>query len=80
VIEKLAQAIDNGEPEAETGPPVTVWFAKSIELAKNVLMLILRNPDTSVPHLDPQLSISPSATDDEAAVRRITHRIGHEIE
>src|SRR5262249_121725 len=55
MVEQLAQPVNNGEPETKTGAPVVTRCAKAIELAEDVLLLILRNPRSAIPNLDTQV-------------------------
>ena len=59
---------------------VAIGFAKTIELAKYVVTLVRRNPDSRIPHLDPQLRAAPPAADHDPPARRIAHRVGHQVE
>src|SRR5207248_8431851 len=66
MIKQPAQPVDNGKPETKAGASVAVRFAEAIELAEDVLLLILRNPSSSIPNLDEQAVSSLAAADDHA--------------
>src|SRR5262245_66689442 len=63
VVEQPAQPVNNGKPETKTG----TRCAKSIELAEDVLLLVLRNPRSGVPNLHAEIDIPVTATNDQAA-------------
>src|SRR6202035_4119948 len=80
MTEQAAEAIDDGKPEAETGAPVAIWFAQAIELAEYLVVLVGRNADAGVPHLDAQLIAALAAADQHAAAARIAQRIVNQVE
>ena len=80
VTEKTAEAIDDGKPEAETGAPVAIRLAQPIELAEYLVVLIGRNADAGVPHLDAQLIAALAAADQHAAAARIAQRVLNQVE
>src|SRR5262249_33507583 len=80
MIEKRAQAVNNGKPETKPGAPVAIRCTKAIELAEDVLVLILRNPRSSIPNLDMQIDPPLAATDDPAATAGVAYCIRNQIE
>src|SRR5215216_620161 len=80
LTEKPAQAINNCQSKAKPPKLIVVRIAQAIELAKNILALILWNSGSSIPHLDAQLFAAFPAPDDDTAVRRIAHRVRNEID
>jgi len=66
VVEKAAQAIHDGEAEAEPGPARS-GTADLIEFAEDVLPLIFRDADAAVPHFDLQRFAAAAAADHDAA-------------
>ena len=80
VTEETTEAVDDGKPKAETGAPVAIRFAQAIELAEYFVVLIGRNADARVPHLDAQLIAAFTAADQHAAAARIAQCIGDQIE
>src|SRR6516162_10253186 len=80
MVEQLAQPVNNGKPETKTGAPVVTRCAKAIELAEDVLLLILRNPRSAIPNLDTQVDTPLAATDDHAATASVAYRIRNQIE
>src|SRR5215475_11716111 len=76
MVEQLAQPVNNGEPETKTG----TRCGKSIELAEDVLLLVLRNSRSGVPNLDAQIDTPVAATNDHAAPAGIAYRIRNQIE
>ena len=52
MTEQATQAIDDGRPKTETGAPIAIRFAQAIELGEYFVVLIRRNADAEVPHLD----------------------------
>src|SRR5215831_18893309 len=80
MIEQPAQPVNNGKPETKTGAPVAIRCTKAIELAEDVLLLILRNPRSSIPNLDMQIDTPLAATDGHAAAAGVAYRIRNQIE
>src|SRR5215469_613294 len=80
MVEQPAQPVNNGKPETKTGAPVASRCAKAIELAEDVLLLVLRNPRSGIPNLDTQIDIPLAATDDHAATAGVAYRIRNQIE
>src|SRR5437588_11512725 len=80
MVEKSARPVDDGKTKAEPGTSITVRFADTVELAEYLLVLVLGNSGSRVPHLDPHRVVTPAATDNQSPVRRVAHRIGHQIE
>src|SRR5215831_16719199 len=76
MVEQLAQPVNNGKPETKTG----TRCAKAIELAEDVLLLVLRNPRSGIPNLDAQIDTPVAATDDHAATARVAYRVRNQIE
>ena len=61
----------------------TIPFAprrKLIEFAEDALLLVGWNARPGVADVNPQLVAATAATDDHAAVRRVAHRVGHQIQ
>src|SRR5205085_11275833 len=80
MVEQSAQTVDDGKPKAEPGAPITLRFAEAIELAEYLLVLILWNPAAGVPHLDSHRLAAVAAANNQATVRGVAHRIGHQVE
>src|SRR5215475_15625001 len=80
MVEQTAQPVNNGKPETKPGSPVATRRAEAIELAEDVLLLILRNPSTGIPNLDTQVDTPLAATDDHAANAGVAYRIRNQIE
>src|SRR5215470_3506039 len=78
MVEQAAQAIDDGETEAQAAMGVAP--RKPIEFAENVPPLILWNSGTGVPYLDAHGFVVPAAADDHAADGGVANRIGDQIE
>src|SRR5215510_14086209 len=76
MVEQLAQPVNNGKPETKTG----TRCAKAIELAEDVLLLVLRNPRSGIPNFDTQVGTPLAATDDHATNAGVAHRIRNQIE
>src|SRR6266498_2532097 len=82
MVEQPAQPVNNGKPKpkTKTGAPVATRCAKAIELAEDVLLLILRNPRSGIPNLDTQVDTPLAATDDHAATAGVVYCIRNQIE
>ena len=79
MVEQPAQPVNNGKPKTKTGAPVATRCAKAIELAEDVLLLILRNPRSGIPNLDTQVDTPLAATDDHAATAGVAYCIRNQI-
>ena len=79
MAEKAAQALHDGEAEAEPGPARSDT-GDLIEFAEDVLPLTSRDADAGVRHLDSQPIAAAAGTDHDAAALRIAHRVGNQIE
>ena len=55
MVEKPAQAINDGKSKSQPAPPLMLRFAELMKLSEDVLVLILWNAGSAVPHLDAQL-------------------------
>src|SRR6266446_7017515 len=80
MVEQPTQPVNNGEPKPKAGAAVATRCTKAIELAEDVLLLILRNPTSGIPNLDTQVDAPFAATDDHAATAGIAHCIRNQIE
>src|SRR6516162_2392957 len=80
MVEQPPQPVNNGKPETKTRAPVAARCVKAIELAEDVLLLILRNPGSGIPNLDTQIDTPLAATDDHAATASVAYRIRNQIE
>ena len=80
MVEQPAQPVNNGKPKTKTGAPVATRCVNAIELAEDVLLLILRNPRSGIPNLDTQFDTPLAATDDHAANAGVAYRIRNQIE
>src|SRR6266436_2776548 len=80
MVEHPAQPVNNGKPKTKTGAPVATWYAKAIELAEDVLLLVLRNPRSGIPNLDTQVDTPLAGTDDHAATAGVAYGIRNQIE
>src|SRR5262249_23983953 len=65
MIEKSAQAVDDGEAEAQAD--MAICLRAPVELAKDVAPLVFRNPAATVAHFDADLLPAPPAADRHAA-------------
>src|SRR6266436_3777111 len=80
MVEQPAQPVNNGKPKTKTGAPAATGCVKAIELAKDVLLLILRNPRSGIPNLDTQVDTPLAATDDHTATAGVAYGIRNQIE
>src|SRR6185437_3565150 len=79
MIEQAAEAIDDGEPQAQSAAAIAIGVGDLVELVEDVLLLVLRNARPGVPDLDPKTIFAPSAADEHAALRGVAHRVRHEV-
>lgn len=79
MFEETAQPIDDGKTKPETAG-VLIGYFKAVELAENLLMLVVRDADARVPDLDAQPIRPPAAADQHAAGRRIADCVRYEVE
>src|SRR5262249_40360755 len=80
MVEQLAQPVNNGKPETKTRAHVATRCAKAIELAEDVLLLVLRNPRSGIPNRHAQTDSPLAATDDQAATGGVAYSIRNQIE
>src|SRR5919201_5350631 len=80
MVEQPTQPVNNGKPQPEARGPLGARCAKAIELAEDVLLLILRNPSSGIPNFDTQVDASFAATDNHAATAGVAHCIRNQIE
>src|SRR5262249_25989584 len=78
MAEQAAEAIDNGETEAEAAMGVAP--RQPIEFTENVAPLVLRNPRAAVPYLDADGLAAPAATDDHSADGGVADGVGNQVE
>src|SRR5438445_4707063 len=80
MVEKEAKPVDNSQAEPQAAVPVPFWGSKLKKLAKDILLLILRNAGTAIPYFDTQHFTAPTTSDDDPAPQCIAHSIGYQIE
>src|SRR2546430_17633717 len=80
MVEKQAKPVDDGQAEPHAAVPVPVSGGQLKELAKDILLLILRNAGTTIPYLDAQHLTAPTTADNDSAPQCIAHSIGYQIE
>src|SRR5258708_29039841 len=73
MVEQPAQPVNNGKPETKAGSPLATRCAKAIELAEDVLLLILRNASSGIPNLDSQVHTPLATADDHAPTAGVAH-------
>src|SRR5215475_5491861 len=69
MFEEVAQALDDGEAEAES--TVAAAIGKPIEFAKNLAPVLLRDSRAGVPHFDAQGAAALPAADEHAAIANV---------
>src|SRR5215469_10560422 len=79
MVEKPAQAINDGKSKSQPAPPLMLRVPELMKLGKDVLVLILWNAGPAVPHLDAQLAAAPATADHDPAAYRTADGIGHQI-
>src|SRR2546425_2761927 len=80
MVEKTAEPVDDRQPKAETATAVFFGRGELINLAENVLPLILGDADPAVPDFDAQEAGAAAAADHDAAMDSVAHRVRHQIE
>src|SRR2546430_14200895 len=80
MVEKEAKPVDNSQAEPQAAVPVPFWGGKLKKLAKDILLLILRNAGTAIPYLDTQHFTAPTTSDNDPAPQCIAHRVGCQID
>src|SRR5262245_44816103 len=80
MVEKTAQAVDDGKPEPEPSTAVSIGAAKPIELAEDAPPLVLGDAHAGVTDIEPQPVSAAPATNDHAAPVRIAHCVGSQVE
>src|SRR5215470_15684376 len=81
--EQAAQAIDDGEAEAEATakpPTVALRIVKPVELAEYLLALIVWNAGPCIPNFDAQIWATLTAADQDTSTGDVSDRIGNQIE
>src|SRR5258708_26515515 len=71
---------EHSQAEPHAAVPVPASGSKLKKLAKDILLLILRNAGTAIPYFDTQHLTAPTTSDDDPAPQRIAHSIGYQIE
>src|SRR5262245_55845746 len=80
MVEKAAQAVDDGKPEPEATTAVSVGTGKPIELAEDAPPLILGDAHAAVADVEAQLSSVAPATNDDAPLVCIANGVGNQVE
>ena len=82
VIQQARGALDNIQPQAKALGAITLRITHLVELPKNLAVVLRRNADATVPHLDSRVTGMPRSTagHQHRALVGVTHRIGHQIE
>src|SRR6185437_15192053 len=80
MVEKQAKPVDNSQAEPHAAVPVPISRSKLKKLAKDILLLILRNAETAIPNFNAQHFTAPTAADNDPAAQRVAHGIGYQIE
>src|SRR5690242_1701206 len=80
MIEQTTKPVD--DRETETKPAATIAFrsADLNEFSEHVALLVRRNSDAGVPHLDAHMAAAPAAADDHRPAVGVLHRIGDDVE
>ena len=75
MIEQPAKAVDDGEPEPESGFAIAIRFTQSVKLGKNGLAPIDRDSGPGIPDFDMHLVALSAAADDQPSGAGITYRV-----
>jgi hypothetical protein len=78
VAKHACDALDDrqAEPKAGGNPRALV---EAMEFDEDVALLGLGNAHACVHHVDPQFTVVPAASDQNASLRRVLDRVGHKI-
>src|SRR6267154_4703473 len=80
MVEKYAKPVDNSQAEPQAAVPAPFWGRKLEKLAKDILLLLLRNTGTAIPYFDTQHFTAPTTSDDDPAPQCIAYSIGYQVE
>src|SRR5258705_13575326 len=80
MVEKRGSPATNSQAEPHVTVPFPASGTKLKKLAKNILLLILRNAGTTIPYFDAQHLTAPTTADNDPAPQCIAHSIGYQIE
>ena len=80
VLQHGAQAFDDGQSQPQPGLAAPLRRRNLVELAEDAALLIRRNADPAVAHIDAQRVPDAPAADDDPASRRVAHGVGDEVE
>lgn len=79
VIEDSAQAIDDGEPQAQPLAPVALGVPELVELAKNGLVVFRSDTKTRIADCDGNVAALAPATDENGPLLRVADCIGDDV-
>src|SRR5262245_61143152 len=80
MVEEPAKPVDNGQTKPQAAVTVSFCRRELEELAKDTLLVIVRNAGTGVPDFDTQHLAAPATSDDDPAMQCIAHGVGYQIE
>src|SRR4249920_1256162 len=80
VAQQAAEPINYGKAEAEPHLAIRSRVRQLVELFEYAMALILRNAGAGIANIDAQLRSAEPATHHYTAVRRVAHRVAHQIE
>src|SRR5262249_25866849 len=78
--EQRAEALDDRKPKPKARALIALRFADPIELAEDIPALVFGNPRPGIPNLEAQLLAAPAAGDNNASLRGVAYRVGHQVE